>query len=299
MPQFPYFIGPEYRDAPFDQSDANVSQDFDLNTIPAYRNTFPYAVGQPNVGSEFLTQSYLDDKQETLITAINNGKVDDIRVLGVGVSYSVGDIPVFDRSEDFLTSVVTEVVGKDVAAISNETLGYIRENTRLIKLNDTTLRVYVEPSHDYIANDQVVFSGLSTDLASISGPQIISLDERVMSLYSPLGPTVSQFNGQVDDIFVNTINDNISVGSSIAIGVGTMREVAEVINIFPVNKAFRVNRLAGSRLLTPSVIRLLLSTTSLMLRQNHLRSSLSLITSIPSILSRPLVSVRSLVPPVH
>ena len=245
-PQFPYFIGPEYRDAPFDQSTANVSQDFNVNDKPIYRNTFPYAVGQPFVGSEFLTQSYLEDTQEAIITAINQGSVNGIEVVGAGVSYKVGDIPLFDPSQDFLSCQVTNIVGKEVSEINTQTLSYDRLDTRIIRTSDTSIRVYVDPSHDYLEKDSVIFSGLSTELTSLSGPQIIKLDQRVMSLYSPLQPTLSGNLGQIDDIFVNSITDNVSVGSSITIGIGsTGSEVAEIINIFPVNKAFRVKRLVG------------------------------------------------------
>ena len=245
VPQFPYFIGPEYRDAPFDQSSANLSQDFNINDKPIYRNTFPYAVGQTFVGSEFLTESYLFDTQETVVTSISQGTINDVSIVGAGLSYSVGDIPVFDGTEDNLTCVVNSIVGKEVNSISNETLSYNRLDTRLIRLNDRTIRVYVEPSHEYLENDSVVLSGLSSNLTSLAGPQIIKLDQRSMSLYSPLQPTVSPLSGQVDDIFVNTLIDNVSVGSSITIGIGTESEVAEVINIFPRNKAYRVNRLSG------------------------------------------------------
>ena len=251
VPQFPYFIGPEYRDAPFDQSSANVSQDFNINNKPIYRNTFPYAVGNPFVGSEFLTQSYLFDNQETIITTITQGTINDIQIIGAGVSYSVGDIPVFDSGEDTITSVVSDIQGKEVLEISNETLSYDRLDTRLIRLNDSTVRVYVDPSHDYLENDSVIFSGLSTTLTSLAGPQIIKLDQRTMSLYSPLQATATTLRGQVDDIFVNTINNNVSVGSSITIGVGTLTEVAEVINIFPINKALRINRLDGYEFVHP------------------------------------------------
>ena len=65
-----------------------------------------------------------------------------------------------------------------------------------------------------------------------------------MTLFAPMEGLV--FPGY-SDIFVNTITDNISVGSSIVVGLGQSAEGCEVLNIFPVNKALRIRRPLGSR----------------------------------------------------
>ena len=241
-PQFPYFIGPEYRDSPINPNVTNLDQDFDLTDKPILRNTFPYYVGSPFAGSEFIDQSYLFDVQDSIIEEIKPGKVDSITIVGAGVSYAVGDVPVFDRSDDNVTSVVSEIVGKEIVDITESTLSYSKLDTKVIRLNDTKVRVYVFPSHEYLENDSVIFSGLSTSAFSLSGSHVIKLDNSGMTLYAPVPPSLTE---RAQDIFVNTITPNVSVGSSIKIGIGNTVETVEVLNIFPINKALRVYRPLG------------------------------------------------------
>ena len=239
-PQFPYFIGDKYRDSPIDPANTRLPQDFDLTGKPIYRNTFPYSVGNPFVGSEFLTQSYLFDKQESVVETLNPGDVQDISIVGAGVSYRVGDVPIFDRSQDSLNTVISEVEGKEVEQIAESILSYVKTETKVIRKNDKTIRVYVDPFHEFKDNDNVVISGVSTQTVEISGSHVISVDNRGMSLYSPIEPDITP--PSVTDIFVNFISDNLSVGSEVVIGTGSAEESVSVLNIFPINKALRVLR---------------------------------------------------------
>ena len=68
-PQFPYFIGPEFRDAPITSGD--IDQSFNINDKPIFRNTFPYYVGSNFAGSEFLVQSYLSGVQDSIIESVS------------------------------------------------------------------------------------------------------------------------------------------------------------------------------------------------------------------------------------
>ena len=239
-PQFPYFIGPEYRDAPINPESTGISQSFELGDKPIFRNTQPYAVGSLNVGSEFLVQSYLLETQETTIESIETSNVDSISVVGAGQSYKVGDIPLFDTSTDVISSYISEVEGKEVISIGSSIVGYGRTDIKIVKLGKDTVRVYVEPNHEFLDNDTVVFNGLSTSLSGLTQAQIIDVDNRYMTLYSPLEPQVA--SDGTADIFVNTLTENFSVESNIIIGVGDTIQEVEVLNIFPVNKAIRIRR---------------------------------------------------------
>ena len=238
-PQFPYFIGPEFRDSPIDPSSTNIDQDFDVNDKPIFRNTFPYYVGSPVAGSEFLDQSYLFDTQDQIVESISPGFIDGIAIVGAGNDYSVGDVPIFDSSEDFISSVVTEVVGFAVSSVTENTLSYSKEITKVIRLDQSNVRIYVDPVHEYSQNDSVIISGLSTVTSVIGGSRIVNLDNTSMTLYNPVPPIGTE---GVTDIFVNFISSNVSVGSSIIISSGGNSEVVSVLNIFPVNKALRVFR---------------------------------------------------------
>lgn len=241
-PQFPYFIGPKFRDSAIDPSSTNVDQSFDLNDKPIYRNTFPYYVGSPVAGSEFIDQSYLFDIQDSIVETTSPGTIDIINIVGAGKDYAVGDIPVFDSIEDSISSIVSQVTGFGVSSIQENTLSYSKLDTKVIRLDQKTIRVYVYPNHNYRANDSVIISGLSTITSSIGGAKNITIDNSAMSLYSPVNSIV---NDGVTDVFVNSISSNVSVGSSIIIGVGNTSEVVDVLNIFPINKALRVFRPVG------------------------------------------------------
>ncbi|AIX42893.1 baseplate wedge initiator [Synechococcus phage ACG-2014f] len=240
-PQFPYFIGPEFRDG-LGIQDNTVSQDFDINNKDIFRNTFPYAVGNPIIGSEFLDQSYLEDTQDSIIQSINNGTVDNLTIVGAGVSYSVGDIVNFDDTFDYISVVVDQVDGPEVTQIQTLIKSYGKAETKVIKVDNTTVRVYVDPFHEYLDGDKVVISGLSTNTDQLNGTHEINFMREQMTMFAPIPPTLFE---TVSDIFVNTISDKVSVGSSITVGLGTLSEDMEVINIFPINKALRVKRPVG------------------------------------------------------
>ena len=60
-----------------------------------------------------------------------------------------------------------------------------------------------------------------------------------MSLFAPL--PAAPF-GEITDIFVNNVADTVSVGSSLRIGFGATANEVTVLNIFPENKALRIDR---------------------------------------------------------
>ncbi|NRA92109.1 MAG: YHYH protein, partial [Psychroserpens sp.] len=236
-PQFPYFIGPEYRDAPINTPD--IDQDFNLNDKPIYRNTFPYYVGSPVAGSEFLVQSYLSDIQDSIIESVNPGKVTSIAIVGAGASYRVGDLPIFENEEGILSSVVSEVEGKEVISIASSQTSYNKSETKIIRLNNNFVRVYVEPTHDYLNQDLVVLSGLTTSLSVLEGPSRVFVDTRNMTLASVIPPSVIE---TVEDIFVNSLNETVAPGALITIGAPDNTETVEVLNVFPNNRGLRIYR---------------------------------------------------------
>ena len=243
-PLFPYFIANELRDGSAVESEI-LTQDFNINDKPIYRNTFPYAIGNPFIGSEFLDQSYLSDRQEAVVTDVSAGSVDSIQVVGAGKSYRVGDVAYFESSEDTVSSYVSRIEGSAVNKIEEVTLSYLRDDVEIVRSDSSTVRVYVDGNHEYLTGDKVNISGLSTTLDAISGVHEVVIDSSYMSLYSPVLPT--SFNAVVD-IFVNAISDNVSVGSSIIIRNDAQfggDEYLEVVNVYPLNKALRVKRSAG------------------------------------------------------
>jgi hypothetical protein len=242
-PVFPYFIGDSFRDSPIGETSDNLNQDFEVNDKPIYRNTFPYKVGEPFAGSEFIVQSYLFDTQDAIINDTRDGKVSAVEVVGAGQSYKVGDICNFTTDQDYLSAIVNEVRGPEVISINSEILSYRKDVVKIVQHDKDIIRTYVSPAHAYLDNDQVIFSGVGTNLKDIAGPRDIKVYTKKMSLFAPLPEAPI---GMVTDIFVNSIPEDISIGCSIQIGenvgVGSTAEAATIINIFPNQKALRIIR---------------------------------------------------------
>ena len=242
-PVFPYFIGESYRDSPIGENSDNLNQDFNINDKPIYRNTFPYKVGEPFAGSEFLIQSYLFDTQDAIINDTRDSRVTAVDVVGVGQSYKVGDICNFTSDQDYLSAIVSEIRGPEVISINSKVLSYGKEVVKIIQKDKDVIRTYIDPAHAYRDNDQVIFSGVGTNLKDVAGPRDIKVTSKKMSLFAPLPRAPI---GMVTDIFVNSIPEDVSIGCSIQIGenvgVGSTAEAATIINIWPNQKALRVIR---------------------------------------------------------
>jgi hypothetical protein len=238
-PVFPYFLGSEFRDAPMDGAQRIFKQETFNFDNRIFRNTFPYAVGQPFAGSEFLDQSYITDLQEVRVTDIRPGRIDGLQVLAAGVDYKVGDNIVFEDNEDNISAIVSEVVGKDIVDLTVDTLEYSPDQVKVIKVSDENVRFYVYPEHELLQNENVIISGLGTELSQLNGPTSIDVINTSMSLFSPI-PV--QTAGITTDIFVNSIVDNVEPESLISVGAGGTFETMQVINVFPTAKALRVYR---------------------------------------------------------
>ena len=82
-PQFPYFIGPKFRDSAIDPASTNVDQDFNLTISPSTETPSHTMSVNPTAGSEFLDQSYLFDIQDTIVQTITPGTIDGVEIVGI------------------------------------------------------------------------------------------------------------------------------------------------------------------------------------------------------------------------
>lgn len=231
--KFPFFVGNTYTSIPCRQ---DVDQTFDFNSSSLRRNTLPYVAGDKYANNDFTSEPNEVIAQSAVIDSITQGSVDGFNINVAGSDYRVGELVSFDNDETNgggLSAYVSKVTGKSIVDVVTTTLSY--DNTILV-WNDNNVSVTVDPSHEYLDNEQVEISGLSTFVSGLIKSHIIGVtSERTrLSIEAPANSTV----GFVTDIFVNRIVDSISVGSTLRIGT----EVLSVLGTFPNNKVLRVIR---------------------------------------------------------
>ena len=94
-------------------------------------------------------------------------------------------------------------------------------------------------------DESVSIVGLSTTILNLSDTFNVGVSTDSVGLAKSM-IAASNSAGVVQDIFVNRIPSNVSIGGSIRIGVGVTTEELKVLNVFNTNKALRVLRQVGS-----------------------------------------------------
>ena len=235
--KFPYYLGDSYRSEVISQT---VDQSFDFNMSDLVRNTLPYKSEDLNAGNDFISEPYETLQQRTIVDSISKGTVDEFAINQPGDGYAVNDIAVFDNSGTNgggLNAYVSEVQGKLIETIDTSVTTY--QSAKLVWDTSTQVSVHISPTHTLLDGDNVVISGVSTYIAGLTKSHTIGVSSESVTLVGsvPVNPAV----GNVDDIYISTIPTNVSVGSTVAIGV-TDQEIVEVLNVFDSENVLRVHR---------------------------------------------------------
>ena len=242
-PVFPYFVGNTYRSVPsVVDSLSTVNQSFDFNNSKLTRNTFPYKLSDSSANNDFIVESNEILPQTTKVTAVSQGSVDNLLILESGQDYKVTDSVVFDNDGTEGTGIsarVSEIEGKSISEIN--TSYELVENVTFFRKDDQTVSVFVPNTHQFELGNNLILSGLSTDIKSTSGVSLIG-NHRVSAISTESTVLYKQMSsnsvaGVVTDIFVYK-TDVISIGSSI--GIGT--EKLLVLNKFDDRNILRVER---------------------------------------------------------
>jgi len=238
--KFPYFIGDTYRSKLIEQG---IDQSFDFNNSDLIRNTLPYKSEDLTADNDFISEPYEIVQQRTIVDAISKGTVDSFLINQPGDGYAVNDILQFDNSGTNgggLNAYVSRVGGRYIRSVDTEVITY--QDSLLIWDNSNQISVHVSPTHALLDGDTAVVSGVSTFVANLTGDHKIGVTSESAYLIAPVAHNTVL--GFVTDIYASSIPKNISIGSTVAIGV-TNQEIVKVNNIFHDRKVLRIERLVN------------------------------------------------------
>ena len=237
--KFPYFIGNEYR-SPYIEENITLNQSFDFNNSSLIRNTLPYKVNDEYADNDFIVESNEIIEQKTLIESVSSGSVSSLQIINSGSDYKVNDQITFDESNTEgggIFAKVSEVTGKQINEINTSIQSY---NDSLITwVNGSTVRVYISPYHEFLNRDNINISGFPVELSNLNGSYQIGLTTYSTILDKQIPAYAS--TGIVTDVYLTSIPENISIGSSFKID----NEIFSVLNIYNNFGVVRVSRNAS------------------------------------------------------
>lgn len=234
--QFPYFVGNYYR-SKFIPENTYLNQSFDFNNSKLIRNTFPYNINNEYGGNDFIIESNEIINQRTSAESVTSGSVTNLDIVDGGSDYKVGDNLKFDETGTGgggLIAQVSKVRGKDIVDLQTTVTSY--QDAIFTWKGGNQVQVSIAPQHSIENLDTVTISGFSTSLSDLNGSHQVNVVPHTAILTKDM-PAYS-LAGVVTDVYVTTIPDNISIGSSITIE----QETLSVLNVFNELNVIRVVR---------------------------------------------------------
>ncbi|NDB30465.1 YHYH protein, partial [archaeon] len=191
LPQFPYFIGNEYKSETLSEN-TTLNQSFNFSNSGLLRNTFPYKVSDKNVGYDFISE--IDDivNQKITVESVTQGSVEKFDIKNSGSDYKVNDILDFNdvgTSGGGAYAVVSSVEGKDISSLETTITSY--EESTFTWVDGETVKISILPNHTLSDNDYVVISGLSTNLAKLNGTHQIKVNSKSSVAISSISSVAS------------------------------------------------------------------------------------------------------------
>ncbi len=223
--KFPYFIGNEYRSA-YIEENLSLNQSFDFNSSSLIRNTLPYKVNEEYADNDFIVESNEIIKQKTLIESVSSGSVSDLEIVSSGSNYKVSDEITFNSSGEGsgIFAKVSEITGKEINQINTTVQSF--NNSLITWIDENTVKVNVLPYHEFLNRDNINISGLSTQVSNLNGTYKIGITTYSTILDKEIPAYAS--TGIVTDIYLTSIPENVSVGSSFKID----NEIFSILNIY-------------------------------------------------------------------
>ena len=248
---YPFFVGKTFR-LPLIEDNLKLDHDFDFNNSGLSRNTYPHNVSEEFANNDFIIESNEFINSAAEVTSVSKGDVESISILNPGTEYKVGDVTSFDNTDTNgtgLNAIVSDIVGIGISTI--ETNLSLFENL-VFTWDKNQVNAKYLPFVELNDEDNIFVSGLNKSIQGLTDSFKIGITTSRVALIAPT-KTVTTGNVAVEDIFVNKIPNDVSIGGTIRVGSGNtsvsqpgaIDETMQVINIFPAEKILRVVRNAG------------------------------------------------------
>jgi len=240
LPSFPYFVGNRFKNN-FIEENRTLNQSFDFNNSSLIRNTLPYKINDQYADNDFIIESNEIVNQKVTVDSIKKGKIEGFEVINSGDRYSVGDTLIFDNTGTSGSNVdakVFSLTGKAIVDINTSIETY--NNAIFTRKDGNSINVTTLPYHTFSDGDNVTISGFSTYLSVLNGSYPIGVTSYSTTLTNTMASSPSV--GLITDIYVANVPPNISIGSSISVGIGS--EILSIVYIFDTNNVIRVKRSA-------------------------------------------------------
>jgi len=195
-PQFPYFIGNEFKSSRIDFNfEPTINQNStSFEELDLIRNTNQYKFLSDTATYNYVFNPIDYENQLNKVSRTERGIIDDVSVISGGEDYSVGDKVEFGEDEFGSKSYaeVTEVLGKTINNITliNSTIEEVEFSNSL-----STNSIIGVSSYPHQLNDNDIIS-------------IIGLDELLTNDRKEVTSSINVFKNQL------TLNENILVGTS-------------------------------------------------------------------------------------
>ena len=198
----------------------------------------PVASTSSSFGGQSFVFNIPDDETVSVIESTTSGSVDSLQIINAGDNYQIGDNVKFDNTDTNgggLSVAVTGIEGEKITSIETTVNNY--EDAVFIWKDSNTVSAYIATAPSLNTEDNVVVSGLSTtSIKGLTGNHILGIGTARTFVYKEIPAATGV---AVTDIYVTTMPDQISAGSSISIGT----EKLSVLNTFDVHKFKKGNAL--------------------------------------------------------
>ena len=213
------------------------------------RNTFPYRVAEKFVDNDFIIESNEIDNQKVEVESVTSGPILKLNIVESGDNYKINDSLTFNNDGtggSGFSARVSSLKGKDIVNVSTAASTY--NNAIFTWSSDGKQKVTILPKHDWKTRDNIVVSGLSTELSDLNGHYSIGITSITTSLIQPMLPASA--GGITTEIYVSYIPNNISIGSSINIG----SETVQLLNMYEDEQVLRIGRSSAGTAHTESTL---------------------------------------------